>query len=142
MDDPPCPAPSGPPNQPDATVAPHDSGLDLTARVTPAQQAGGDVLAVGSLVIDVKGRTATREGRTLKLLPRQFALLVHLMNHANRIVSRRTIARDVWGDETAMWTNVITVTINGLRKEVDRDGLPRLLHTVRGRGYLLGELPE
>lgn len=52
------------------------------------------------------------------------------------------IARDVWGDETAMWINVITVNINGLRKQVERAGLPVLLHTIRGRGYLLGELPE
>lgn len=100
------------------------------------------MLSVGSLVVDVTARLATREGRSLRLLPRQFALLVYLMSHANRIVGRRAIARDVWGDETAMWTNVITVTINGLRREIDGDGLPRLLHTVRGRGYLLGELAE
>lgn len=99
------------------------------------------VISVGSLVIDERGRVATRAGRPLRLLPRQFALLAYLMKHANEIVSRRAIARDVWGDETAMWTNVITVNINGLRKEIERDGLPVLLHTVRGRGYLLGELP-
>ena len=99
------------------------------------------VIRVGSLVLDRSRRAASRSGRQLNLLPRQFALLTYLMTHANHVVSRQAIARDVWGDETAMWTNVITVNINGLRKEIERDGLPVLLHTVRGRGYLLGELP-
>ena len=98
-------------------------------------------LVVGSLIVDLVTRVATRDGRALKLLPRQFALLTYLVRHANRVVSRRAIAEQVWGDETATWTNVITVNVNGLRKEIDRDGLPVLLHTVRGQGYLLGELP-
>lgn len=100
------------------------------------------VFTVGSLVVDVPGHRAARAGRTLDLLPRQFAVLVCLVRRANQVVSRQTIARDVWGDETAMWTNVITVNINGLRKQLERDGQPVLLHTIRGRGYLLGELPE
>lgn len=99
------------------------------------------VLAIGSLVIDLKQGTASRAGVALTLLPRQFAVLVCLATHANQVVGRETIAREVWGDQTAMWTNVITVNINGLRKQLEGDGLPVLLHTIRGRGYLLGELP-
>jgi len=123
------------------TATPDEADAGPPTRPDAARQAAGVVISVGSLVIDERGRVATRAGRPLRLLPRQFALLAYLMKHANEIVSRRAIARDVWGDETAMWTNVITVNINGLRKEIERDGLPVLLHTVRGRGYLLGELP-
>lgn len=100
------------------------------------------VLRVASLVIDRVSRTVTRDQRPLKLLPRQFALLVYLAEHANFPVSRQAIARDVWGDETAVWTNVITVNINGLRRELERPDLPTLLHTVRGQGYLLGDVPR
>lgn len=98
--------------------------------------------ALASLVVDVTGGTATRDGRVLRLLPKQFALLVYLLRNPNRIVSRQAIARDVWGDETATWTNVITVNVNGLRKELEREGLPTLLHTVRGQGYYFGEMPR
>lgn len=119
-----------------------DSGSGATDRA-PRDSPGSDgVLTVGSLVIDLPGHRASRAGRPLDLLPRQFAVLACLAARANQVVSREVIARDVWGDETAMWTNVITVNINGLRKQIERAGLPVLLHTIRGRGYLLGELPE
>jgi two-component system copper resistance phosphate regulon response regulator CusR len=122
-------------------AASDDNGdTPATGPQTPRPPCDG-LIRVGSLVIDEPRRVAYRASRQLTLLPRQFALLIYLATHANKVVSRRAIARDVWGDETAMWTNVITVNINGLRKEIERDGLPVLLHTVRGRGYLLGELP-
>ena len=99
------------------------------------------VLGVGSLEIDLMARVATRAGRVLHLHPKQFVLLVYFAVHVNRVVSREAIARDVWGDDTVTWTNVITVHVSGLRKEVDPDGVPALLHTVRGRGYRLGAGP-
>ena len=96
------------------------------------------ILAVGPLEIDLVSRTATRDGRVLRLHPKQFLLLVYLAMHAGRVVSREAIARDVWSDEMATWTNIITVIISGLRKELDPEGIPPLLHTLRGRGYRLG----
>lgn len=96
-------------------------------------------MTVGSLTVDLDASVAMRAGRILKLWPKEFALLVYLVEHANEIVSRSAIAKNVWGDTTAMWTNVIAVNINGLRKEIEREGLPTLLHTVRGRGYMLSE---
>lgn len=95
-------------------------------------------LAVGPLELDPVSRIGTRDGRVLHLHPKQFSLLVYLAMHAGRVVSREAIARDVWGDEMATWTNVITVNISGLRRELDPEGVPPLLHTVRGRGYRLG----
>lgn len=100
------------------------------------------VIVVGSLIIDVVARVATRNQRPLSLRSREFALLVYLAENVEVPVSRNAIARDVWGDAAAVWTNVITVTISGLRRELERPGLPKLLHTVRGIGYLLGGVPR
>ena len=101
-------------------AASDDNGdTPATGPQTPRSPCDG-LIRVGSLVIDEPRRVAYRAGRQLALLPRQFALLIYLASQADKVVSRRAIARDVWGDETAMWTNVITVNINGLRKETER----------------------
>lgn len=94
---------------------------------------------VDSLVVDVADGRATRHGRILNLQARQFELLVFLARHAGQIVKRESIAKSVWKDETATWTNIITVNVCMLRRELERPGLPTILHTVRGRGYRLGE---
>lgn len=99
------------------------------------------VLAVGSLTADLISRTASRDGQPLNLQNRQFELLVYLMQHANQIVTREMIARDVWRETTATWTNVIEVHVNHLRRELEAPERAIILHTVRGQGYLLGELP-
>lgn len=93
---------------------------------------------VGPIVADLRNGQATRDGRLLRLRRRQFDLLVYLMRHADEVVTREMLARHVWRDETAMWTNVITVSVHCLRRELERAGCPTVLHTVRGRGYRLG----
>jgi DNA-binding response OmpR family regulator len=98
-------------------------------------------LRVGGLEIDRLNRLATREGCSLELSNRQFDLLSYLMQHADSVVSKEMIARDVWRESTATWTNVIEVHIAHLRRKIERPDWPALLHTVRGRGYLLGKLP-
>ena len=97
------------------------------------------MLAIDSVVIDMKRGVARRHGRPLRLQPRQFELLEFLAHNAGKVVSRETLARSVWRDPTATWTNVITVTVHGLRRELEQDGVPAILHTVRGQGYRLGE---
>jgi DNA-binding response OmpR family regulator len=98
-------------------------------------------LRVEGLEIDRLNRVANREGRSLELSNRQFELLSYLMRHAHSVVSKEMIARDVWRESTATWTNVIEVHIAHLRRKIERPEWPVLLHTVRGRGYLLGKLP-
>ena len=98
-------------------------------------------LSVGTLTVDLLNRTATRDGKTLELQNRQLELLIFLMRHANEVVTREMIAREVWQETTATWTNVIEVHITQLRKQLEGSGRPALLHTVRGRGYLLGDAP-
>ena len=65
----------------------------------------------------------------------------YLLRHRGTVVSREMLARDVWKASTATWTNVIEVQIRELRKKIERPEWPRLLHTVRGEGYLLGSQP-
>lgn len=91
--------------------------------------------------MDLIARTATRDSRPLVLRNRQFELLAFLARHKNEVVTRDMIASEVWRQSTATWTNVIEVHINHLRKELERPGLPTLLHTIRGQGYLLGDAP-
>ena len=98
-------------------------------------------LAVGDLSVDLLSRIATRASIPLELQSRQFELLVYLMRHANQVVTREMISRDVWKEATATWTNVIEVHVNQLRKQLERSGGPSVLHTVRGKGYLLGDQP-
>lgn len=99
------------------------------------------VLTLGDLTVDLVSRTARRGGDFIPLQNRQLELLTYLMTHANQVVTRDMIAQDVWKESTATWTNVIEVQINQLRRKLEQSGKPALLHTVRGQGYLLGDLP-
>jgi DNA-binding response OmpR family regulator len=96
------------------------------------------VLCVEGLEVDLLRRVASRDGRALELSNRQFELLTYLMQNAHAVVSREMIARDVWKESTATWTNVIEVHIAQLRRKIERPDLPTILHTVRGQGYQLG----
>ncbi len=109
----------------------------LLRRGSLEQQA---ILRVEGLEIDRLKRLATRNGLALELSNRQFELLSYLMQHANTVVNREMIARDVWRESTATWTNVIEVHIAQLRRKIERPEWPPLLHTIRGQGYLLGKM--
>jgi DNA-binding response OmpR family regulator len=100
------------------------------------------VLEVGDLVLDPNQKTVQRGGRELELSPKQFALLEYLVRNKNRLVTRAMIGRAVWEAESSIYTNVIDVFINYLRKRVDLEGLPRLIHTVRGKGFMVSDSPK
>lgn len=93
------------------------------------------------LTVDLVARTVFRGSRAITMQNRQLELLAYLISHANQVVTRDMIARDVWKESTATWTNVIEVQINQLRKKIEEPDLPGLLHTVRGEGYILGDPP-
>ena len=97
------------------------------------------VLRVGDLDLDVLRRQAQRGGRRIDLTAREFAVLEFLMRHADEVVTRTMLAEHVWGDHFDSLSNLIEVFVNRLRKKIERDGSPRLLHTVRGAGYVLRE---
>lgn len=98
-------------------------------------------LTVGRLEVDPVRRTVLREGQRIELTAREFELLEYLARNHGRIVSREMLARDVW-KETARATpldNVIDVHIARLRRKVDDPFETKLLQTVRGVGFILGE---
>lgn len=98
-------------------------------------------LKVADLEMDLVTRRVVRGQITLDLTAREFELLEYLLRHHRQLVSREMLAREIWR-ETARATpidNVIDVHIGRLRKKVDRDGARRLIHTVRGVGFVLRE---
>jgi two-component system copper resistance phosphate regulon response regulator CusR len=94
------------------------------------------VLRADNLDMDLVARRVVRNGIELDLTRREFDLLEFFLHHKNMTVTREMIGRDVW-KEPAMWTNVIEVCINSLRKKVEQPGQRQLIHTVRGVGYAL-----
>lgn len=105
--------------------------LRRTTTPTPA------VMSVADLRLDPVRREVTRAGRRIDLSPREFALLEFFLRRAGQVLSRAVIAQHVWGVDFDTFTNVIDVYVNYLRKKIDADFEPRLLHTVRGVGYVL-----
>ena len=94
-------------------------------------------LTVDDLVLDLLSRRVTRAGRTLDLRPREFALLEYLLRNAGRVVSKTMILSHVWAYNFDPQTNIVDVLVSRLRDKVDRPFEKKLLHTVRGVGYVL-----
>jgi two-component system OmpR family response regulator len=94
-------------------------------------------LTVGDLTLDLMTRRATRQGRDIELRPREFALLEYLMRNAGRVVSKTMILSHVWDYSFDPRTNVVDVLVFRLREKVDKGFEPKLIHTVRGIGYVL-----
>jgi len=118
---------------------------ELSARVRALLRRGGMEsflrFQIDDLEVDVASRAATRAGHPLELTAREFDLLVYLARHKCQVVSREMLAKDVW-QETARHTpldNVIDVHIARLRRKVDDPFSRKLVHTVRGVGFVLKE---
>ncbi len=94
-------------------------------------------ITIGNLKIDVLARCVTRGDRTIRLQPREFALLEYLARNAGDVVTRTMLLEAVWGMTFDPQTNVVDVHISRLRAKLDSDDDPPLLHTVRGKGYCL-----
>jgi len=94
-------------------------------------------LTVADLALDLLARRAERAGRALDLRPREFALLEYLMRNPGRVLSKTMILSHVWGYNFNPGTNVVDVLVSRLRERIDKDFEPKLLHTVRGVGYVL-----
>jgi two-component system, OmpR family, response regulator len=94
-------------------------------------------LEVADLQLDLLSRRVTRAGRVIDLRPREFTLLEYLMRHAGRIISRTMILSQVWNYNFDPQTNVVDVLVSRLRDKIDRPFETKLLHTIRGVGYVL-----
>jgi two-component system OmpR family response regulator len=94
-------------------------------------------LTVGDLSVDLLKRKVIRAGKNIDLQPREFALLEYLMRNADRIVSKTMILEHVWDYHFDPQTNVVDVLVCRLRNRVDRDFPEKLIHTIRGVGYVI-----
>jgi DNA-binding response OmpR family regulator len=98
-------------------------------------------VTLGDLIFDRAARTVTRGGRTLDLSRREFSLLGYLVERAGETVSRIEIEDHLYDEDTLPMSNVVASTICALREKLEAGGEPRLIHTRRGLGYVLGETP-
>ena len=95
------------------------------------------VLQIADLTIDTGSRQVTRAGKAFDLTPKEYDVLLYLARHAGRVMSRTLITEYVWDYHFDPGTNIVDVVINRLRKKIDQGREPRLIHTIRGVGYVL-----
>ena len=98
-----------------------------------------DQLQTADLVLDLRRRRAVRDGRTIDLSPKEFALLEFLMRNQGRVVTRTQILDHVWGYDYSPDSNLVDVYVTYLRRKVDRGHGQKLIRTVRGAGYAVGD---
>lgn len=98
-----------------------------------------DILKVADLEVDLESKAVTRAGNTIDLTAKEFGLLVYLMKHKGKIISKSEISENVWDVNFETGTNVIEVYINFLRKKIDKEFETKLIHTKTGMGYVLKE---
>jgi heavy metal response regulator len=119
--------------------------VELVARVRALTRRGGEnkstVLRVADLALDTVTHRARRGEADIELTAREYRLLEFLMSSAGRICGRMSIIEKVWDYDFDPGTNLVDVYIKRLREKLDSDFEPKLLHTVRGIGYVLKEQP-
>jgi DNA-binding response OmpR family regulator len=96
------------------------------------------VLRVEDVELDTKSRTVRRGGKTIELSPREYALLEMLALRPGEVVTRTEVWEHLYEYHSTAESNVVDVLIGHLRRKLDEPGLPRLIHTRRGHGYMLG----
>jgi len=111
--------------------------IEALARRSQGAPGGESLLTVGDLTLDRLTRRVARAGQPLDLQPREFLILEYLMRHAGQVVTRTMLLEAVWDYHFDPQTNVVDVHISRLRRKLERDGSPTLLHTVRNAGYRL-----
>jgi len=106
----------------------------LTRRSRPIAE---ERLAAGDLVLDIGKHSAVRGGKEIPLTAKEFQLLEYLLRHPNQVLSRSQIVESVWQYDQEFTSNVVDIYIHYLRKKIDTGFSRRLIHTVRGVGYML-----
>ncbi|MEZ5320397.1 MAG: response regulator transcription factor [Vicinamibacterales bacterium] len=117
---------------------------ELSARLRAILRRGAPqqaVLRVADLELDAVRRQVRRAGVDVALKPKEYALLEYLMRNADRPVTRTLIIEHVWDIHFDSVSNVVEVHINSLRNKIDKGFTPPLIHTVRGVGYVLTDVP-
>ena len=116
---------------------------ELLARVRAllrrSEPVGRELLHCADLVMDVSGHEVRRGDRAVELTALQFDVLEQFLRHQRQVLDRDRLLETVWGIDSDAISNVVDVTIAGLRARLEAEQQPRLLHTVRGVGYVLRE---
>ncbi len=113
----------------------------LTRRSRPEHEASSELLTFDDLTLDTSTREVTRRGRRISLTRTEFALLQTFMEHPRHVLERSWLLNEVWGFDFPTTANSLEVYIGYLRRKTEQEGEPRLIHTVRGIGYVLRETP-
>lgn len=108
-------------------------------RKRPAAPADAPLLTCGSLVMDVERHTVEVDGRGVELTRREFDLLHYLLENKGKVISRESLLDNVWGFDFVGETNAVDVYIRFLRSKIDEQFGVKLIHTVRGVGYVIRE---
>ncbi len=98
-----------------------------------------DVMKIGDLEVNMLNHQVLRNGKTIPLTSREYSLLEYMMLHANQVVTRTMISEHVWNEEFNSFSNIIDVHIRYLRKKIDDGFKSKLIHTIRGTGYIIKE---
>ena len=119
------------------------SFAELMARVRAMTRKNSDsvsnIFTLGDLTVDISAKRVTRGNREIRLSSREFALLEYMIKNAGRVLSREQIENNLYNFDYEGGTNVIDVYIRYLRKKIDEGFDDKLIHTVRGSGYVLRE---
>lgn len=118
--------------------------IELNARIKAllrrnepvAPRGGSEVYTLADLAIDDRAKTVVRDGTPVNLTPTEYRLLLTLVKHQGRVLSRMDLLEEVWGIHFDQGTNNVDVYINYLRKKLEADGGTRIVHTVVGMGYV------
>ncbi|MDE3217385.1 MAG: response regulator transcription factor [Gemmatimonadota bacterium] len=115
---------------------------ELAARVRALARRAPALVAerveVADLTVDLSTRQVTRAGRPIELTAKEFALLEVFARHAGEVIDRAAITAHVWDENHDPFTNVLEVLVRRLRRKIDDDFEPKLIHTLRGAGYRFG----
>ncbi|MGN0719179.1 MAG: response regulator transcription factor [Anaerovoracaceae bacterium] len=111
--------------------------IRVLTRKSAVSPSAGSIYRLADLTLDTASRQVTRGGRNISLSAREFALLEYLIRNQSLVLSREKIENNLWNFDYEGGTNVVDVYIRYLRKKIDEGFSPKLIHTVRGVGYVL-----
>lgn len=126
----------------DYAPKPVDSN-ELIARIRAVirrnSQSALPVITIGELIIKPAEHTATIKGTLLELTAKEFAVLEYLGQHSGQVITRTMLMEHIWGSDFDTFSNVIDVYIRNLRRKLEKSSKRKLIKTIRGKGYVLGE---
>ena len=111
--------------------------IRVLLRKTSNTETANNIFSIANLTVDITSRTVKRDDKSLKLSTREFTILEYMIRNKGKILSRDTIEQHIWNYDYEGGTNVIDVYIRYLRKKIDDGYEPKLIHTIRGVGYVL-----